>query len=84
MLKSVIQIEHNESSYELWLMFINSRDKLDDRLVAYKNAISALCIHAFTPNSNPELDSEYILDLFLQLINYLCSSREIENAIEKV
>ncbi|GJY45738.1 tetratricopeptide-like helical domain, zinc-finger domain protein [Tanacetum coccineum] len=77
-------IEHNESSYELWLMFINSRDKLDDRLFAYKNAISALCSHASTPNWNPELDSEYILDLFLQLVNCLCSSGEINNAIEKV
>ncbi|GKB38616.1 tetratricopeptide-like helical domain, zinc-finger domain protein [Tanacetum coccineum] len=61
-----------------------SRDKLDDRLFAYKNAISALCSHASTPNWNPELDSEYILDLFLQLVNCLCSSGEINNAIEKV
>ncbi|PWA94639.1 tetratricopeptide-like helical domain, zinc-finger domain protein [Artemisia annua] len=77
-------IEHNESSYELRLMFINSRDKLDDRLLAYKNAISALCSDASTPKSNPELDSECILDLFLQLVNCLCSSGEINNAIEKV
>ncbi|KAJ0887593.1 putative tetratricopeptide-like helical domain superfamily, zinc-finger domain-containing protein [Helianthus annuus] len=77
-------IEHNESSYELWLMFINSREKLDDRLLGYNTAISALCRHASTPNRDPKLDSECILDLFLQMINCLCSSGEVKNAIQQV
>ncbi|XP_076910629.1 uncharacterized protein LOC143568335 isoform X2 [Bidens hawaiensis] len=73
-------IENNESSYELWLMFINSREKLDDRLLAYNTAISALCGHASTLN----WDSECILDLFLQMINCLCSSGQVNNAIQNV
>ncbi|KAJ0752901.1 putative tetratricopeptide-like helical domain superfamily, zinc-finger domain-containing protein [Helianthus annuus] len=77
-------IEHNESSYELWLMFINSREKLDDRLLGYNTAISALCRHASTPNRDPKLDSECILDLFLQMIDCLCSSGEVKNAIQQV
>ncbi|KAI3705589.1 hypothetical protein L1987_75828 [Smallanthus sonchifolius] len=77
-------IDHNDSSYELWLMFINSREKLDDRLLAYYIALSALCRHASTPNRVPEFDSERILDLFLQMINCLCSSGEVHNAIQKV
>ncbi|KAI7745738.1 hypothetical protein M8C21_017546 [Ambrosia artemisiifolia] len=77
-------VEHNDSSYELWLMFINSREKIDDRLLGYNTAISALCQHASTPNRDPELDSECILDLFLQMINCLCSSGEVNNAIQKV
>ncbi|KAK9070515.1 hypothetical protein SSX86_010917 [Deinandra increscens subsp. villosa] len=77
-------VEHNESSYELWLMFINSREKLDDRLLGYNTAISALCRHASTPNRDLELDSECILDLFLQMINCLCSSGEVNKAVQKV
>ncbi|GKC46567.1 tetratricopeptide-like helical domain, zinc-finger domain protein, partial [Tanacetum coccineum] len=74
----------------LWIVYFyiyysnENRDKLDDRLLAYKNAMTVLCSHASTLNSNPELDSKYILGLFLQLVNCLCSSGEINNSIEKV
>ncbi|KAC9501782.1 hypothetical protein E3N88_45732 [Mikania micrantha] len=77
-------IEHCGSSYELWLMFINSREKLDDRLVGYNTAISALCFHASTSNCDPEFDSDCILDLFLQMINCLCSSGQVNIAIQIV
>ncbi|KAL8251855.1 hypothetical protein R6Q59_035548 [Mikania micrantha] len=77
-------IEHCDSSYELWLMFINSREKLDDRLVGYNTAISVLCCHASTSNCDPEFDSDCILDLFLQMINCLCSSGQVNIAIQIV
>ncbi|PQQ15662.1 uncharacterized protein Pyn_36157 [Prunus yedoensis var. nudiflora] len=39
-------VKYNDRSYELWLMCINSRMQLDDRLVTYDVALSALCRHA--------------------------------------
>ncbi|XP_071732416.1 uncharacterized protein [Rutidosis leptorrhynchoides] len=75
-------VEYNDSSYELWLMFINSREKLDDRLLAYNTALSALCRHASDPNTNPELNSECILDIYLQMLNFLCSCGQVNNAIQ--
>ncbi|KAI3757991.1 hypothetical protein L6452_05537 [Arctium lappa] len=77
-------VDHNKSSYELWLMFINSRDKLDDRLHGYNTALSALCHHASAPDRDPELDSECILDLLLQMMNCLCSCGQVDDAIQKV
>ncbi|KAJ9545558.1 hypothetical protein OSB04_025265, partial [Centaurea solstitialis] len=79
-----IQVDHNKSSYELWLMFINSRDKLDDRLHGYNTALSSLCHLASAPDRDPELDSERILDLLLQMMNCLCSSGQVDDAIQKV
>ncbi|XP_071713633.1 uncharacterized protein [Rutidosis leptorrhynchoides] len=76
-------VGYNQSSYELWLMFINSRKKLDDRLRGYDTALSALCRHAFAPDRNPELDSECILDMYLQMLNFLCSCGQVNNAIQK-
>ncbi|CAI9302802.1 unnamed protein product [Lactuca saligna] len=73
-------VEHNDSSYELWLMFINSREKLDDRLHGYNTAMSALSRHAIVLDFN----SACILDLFLQMINCLVSSGKVNNAIRKV
>lgn len=64
-------------------MFINSREKLNDRLLGYNRAISALCHHSSAPERNPDLDSECILDLFLQLLSCLCSSGQVNNAIQK-
>nr|XP_043614726.1 uncharacterized protein LOC122586803 [Erigeron canadensis] len=76
-------VEHNETSYELWLMFINSRERLNDRLSGYDAAISALCRHVSAPERNARLDSECILDLFLQMMSCLCSSGQVDNAIQK-
>lgn len=77
-------VEHNEESYELWLMYINSREQLDDRLVAYDNALSALSLHASSPGRDAMHSSECILDLFLQMIHTLCISGKVDKAIDKI
>ncbi|XP_057487483.1 uncharacterized protein LOC130773556 isoform X1 [Actinidia eriantha] len=77
-------VEHNEGSYELWLMYINSRIQLKDRLVAYDNALLALCRHASAADCDTVHASACILDLFLQLVNCLCISGNADEAIEKI
>ncbi|GFZ14886.1 hypothetical protein Acr_24g0010760 [Actinidia rufa] len=77
-------VEHNEGSYELWLMYINSRIQLKDRLVAYDNALLALCRHASAADCDTVHASACILDLFLQLVNCLCISGNADKAIEKI
>ncbi|KAK6929314.1 putative zinc-finger domain, partial [Dillenia turbinata] len=42
-------IKCNQGSYELWTMYINIRVQLDDWLIAYDTALSALCEHASAP-----------------------------------
>uniref|UniRef100_K7K7C1 Uncharacterized protein n=1 Tax=Glycine max TaxID=3847 RepID=K7K7C1_SOYBN len=59
-----------EESYVLWLMYINSRGKLADRLVAYDSALSVLCQHTSA-------------NLFLQMMHCLCMSGNVEKAIER-
>ncbi|XP_057436393.1 uncharacterized protein LOC130728829 isoform X2 [Lotus japonicus] len=72
-----------EGSYELWLMYINSRKKLDDRLAAYDAALSALCQQTSADPKDRMHESACILDLFLQMIDCLCMSGNIEKAIQK-
>ncbi|KAA8534236.1 hypothetical protein F0562_031753 [Nyssa sinensis] len=76
-------VEHNEGSYELWLIYINSRVQLEDRLIAYDTALSALCRHASSSDRDPAHASACILDLFLQMMNCLCISGNVGKAIEK-
>lgn len=78
-----LQVEHN-GSYELWLMYINSRAKLNDRLVAFDTALSALCRQASASDSHVMAASQRILDLFLQMMNFLCISGELDKAIHKI
>ncbi|RVW49444.1 hypothetical protein CK203_080201 [Vitis vinifera] len=80
----VLQIKHTEGSYELWLMFINSRAQLDERLVAYDTALSALCRHASASDRDAKHASACILDLFLQMMGCLCMSRNIRKAIQRI
>ncbi|PNT62498.1 hypothetical protein BRADI_4g04360v3 [Brachypodium distachyon] len=77
-------VQHNVYSYELWLMYINSRLRFDDRLDAYNDALSMLC--QMTADTGEELKdrSAFILDIFLQMIYFLCMSGNVEKAISKI
>ncbi|XP_027350072.1 uncharacterized protein LOC113861453 [Abrus precatorius] len=73
-----------EGSYVLWLMYINSQGKLDDRLVAYNTALSVLCQHASATPYDRIHESACILDLFLQMMDCLRMSGNVEKAIERI
>uniref|UniRef100_A0ACD5XMI4 Uncharacterized protein n=1 Tax=Avena sativa TaxID=4498 RepID=A0ACD5XMI4_AVESA len=77
-------VQHNVNSYELWLMYINSRLRFDDRLDAYNDALSMLC--QMTADTDNELKdrSAFILDIFLQMIYFLCMSGNVEKAIYRI
>uniref|UniRef100_A0A9I9DWU1 Putative zinc-finger domain-containing protein n=1 Tax=Cucumis melo TaxID=3656 RepID=A0A9I9DWU1_CUCME len=77
-------VKHNGQSYELWLMYINSRMNLDARLAAYDSAISALCDNIFSHNLDGKDASAHILDLILQMTNCLCMSGNVEKAIQRI
>lgn len=79
----ICQVKHNEGSYVLWLMYINSRMQLDDRLAAYDAALLALCRHASSAAKDGLQTSACILDLFLQMMDCLCMSGNVEKAIQK-
>ncbi|KAK7295701.1 hypothetical protein RJT34_18612 [Clitoria ternatea] len=70
-------------SYVLWLMYINSRGKLDDRLDAYDTALSVLCQHTSANPKDGIYESACILDLFLQMMDCLCMSGSVGKAIER-
>ncbi|KAK7394229.1 hypothetical protein VNO78_14751 [Psophocarpus tetragonolobus] len=76
-------VKHCEESYVLWLMYINSRGRLDDRLIAYDTALSVLCQHASATPQDIIHESACILDLFLQMMHCLCMSGNVEKAIER-
>ncbi|KAL3732194.1 hypothetical protein ACJRO7_028948 [Eucalyptus globulus] len=76
-----IAVKHNQGSYELWLMYINSRSKLEDRLRAYEDALLALCHHSSASNGHASM---CILDLFLQMVNCLCLCGRVDKAIEMI
>ncbi|KAL5206204.1 hypothetical protein ABZP36_034413 [Zizania latifolia] len=77
-------VQHNVYSYELWLMYINSRLRFDDRLDAYNDALSMLC--QMTADTDVELKdrSAFVLDIFLQMVYFLCMSGNIEKAISRI
>ncbi|TMW93488.1 hypothetical protein EJD97_011585 [Solanum chilense] len=77
-------VEHAEGSYELWLLYINSRTLLDERLAAYDAALFALCRHASVSDRNALFASDGILDILLQMMNCLCMSGNIATAIDKI
>ncbi|XP_056161252.1 uncharacterized protein LOC115673039 isoform X2 [Syzygium oleosum] len=76
-----IAVKHNQGSYELWLMYINSRSKLEDRLHAYEDALLALCHHSSASNGHASM---CILDLFLQTVNCFCLCGRVDKAIEMI
>ncbi|XP_024020478.1 uncharacterized protein LOC21409015 isoform X4 [Morus notabilis] len=77
-------VKYNAGSYELWLMYINSRMHLHDRLATYDAALSALCHNASASEWDGVHTSACILDLFLQMIDCLCMSGNVEKAIQKI
>ncbi|KAL2549193.1 putative zinc-finger domain [Forsythia ovata] len=77
-------VELNRTSYELWLMYINSREQLIDRLAAYDAALSALCCEASNFDRDARHASECILDIFVQMMNCLCMSGNVEKAAQKI
>ncbi|XP_044512470.1 uncharacterized protein LOC123230347 [Mangifera indica] len=77
-------VKHNEGSYGLWLMYINSRIQLDDQLGAYDAALSALCRHASSSDGDERHASARILDVFLQMVECLCMSGNIEKVIRRI
>ncbi|CAK7325646.1 unnamed protein product [Dovyalis caffra] len=77
-------VKNNDRSYGLWLIYINSRIHLDDRLVAYNAALSALCRHASSFDRDNTYASACILDLFLQTMDCLCMSGNVGKAIQKI
>ncbi|XP_038679052.1 uncharacterized protein LOC119980430 isoform X1 [Tripterygium wilfordii] len=77
-------VKHNEGSYVLWLMYINSRGQLDERLSAFSNALLALCRNAYMLDGDGVCASAYILDLFLQMIECFCVSENVDMAIQKI
>ncbi|KAJ6804744.1 uncharacterized protein M6B38_184545 [Iris pallida] len=77
-------VQHNEGSYELWLLYINSRMQLSDRLEAYEYALTTFC-HKENPfDKERRYTSACILDIFLQMIDFLCMSGDVEKAIRRV
>lgn len=65
-------------------MYINSRIKLDDRLVAYEAALSALCCLTSASNLDRVNASSCILDLYLQMVEFLRMSGNFGKAIQKI
>lgn len=77
-------VQHNEGSYELWLMYINSRMQLDDRLNAYEYALTTFCSIENAFDEERCYISTCILDIFLQMIDFLRMSGNVEKAIQKI
>ncbi|KAJ6322807.1 hypothetical protein OIU77_012617 [Salix suchowensis] len=77
-------VKNNERSYGLWLMYINSRIHLDDRLLAYNAALTALCRQTSALDKDNMYASACILDLFLQMMDCLCMSGNVGKAIQKI
>jgi hypothetical protein len=77
-------VQHNVYSYELWLMYINSRLRFDDRLDAYNDALSMLCQMTTDTDQDLKERSAFILDIFLQMIYFLCMSGNVEKAISRI
>ncbi|KAJ1435530.1 putative zinc-finger domain [Sesbania bispinosa] len=69
--------------YKLPARTSGCRKKLDDRLAAYDVALSVLCQHASAAPKDRIHESACILDLFLQMMDCLCMSGNVEKAIQK-
>jgi len=65
-------------------MYINSRLRVDDRLDAYNDALSMLCQMTADNDKDLQERSAFILDIFLQMIYFLCMSGNVEKAISRI
>uniref|UniRef100_A0A0E0RIV3 Putative zinc-finger domain-containing protein n=1 Tax=Oryza rufipogon TaxID=4529 RepID=A0A0E0RIV3_ORYRU len=77
-------VQHNVCSYELWLMYINSRLRFDDRLDAYNDALSMLCQMTAVTDMELKDRSSFVLDIFLQMVYFLCMSGNVDKAISRI
>ncbi|XP_021861501.2 uncharacterized protein [Spinacia oleracea] len=77
-------VKHSEVSYELWLLYINSRGRLDDRFSAYERALSRLCNYGSANHEQWMHRSAAILDLFMQMMYCLCVSGNSSNAVRRI
>jgi hypothetical protein len=77
-------VRNNKYSYDLWLIYINSRLKLEDQLSAFSDAISTVCQLGPTSEKEQKDQSSIILDLYLHMVNTLCMSGSTEAAISRV
>ncbi|PKA63247.1 hypothetical protein AXF42_Ash017715 [Apostasia shenzhenica] len=78
----LLAVQHNKGSYELWLMYINSRMLSNDRLNAYDKALSILCQ---VKDYDEMTDfSASVLDIFLQMIDFLCMSGQVVQAVSTI
>ncbi|CAL0308299.1 unnamed protein product [Lupinus luteus] len=75
-------VKNCKVSYALWLMYINSQKRIDDRLASYDAALSVLCQHVSSAPEDRMHESACILDLFLHMLACLCMSGNVEKAIE--
>lgn len=78
------QVKYNQGSYEIWLMYINSRPKLNNRFAAYEEALSALRDHTSVPDVEMCHSSSCILDVFLQMIDCYCVSGYSDKASQMI
>jgi hypothetical protein len=65
-------------------MYINSRLRFDDRLDAYNDALSMLSQMTADTDDDLKERSASILDIFLQMIYFLCLSGNLEKAISRI
>ncbi|XP_042456037.1 uncharacterized protein LOC122040680 isoform X1 [Zingiber officinale] len=77
-------VQHNSSSYDLWLMYVNSRVKLDDRLNAYNNALRTLCQVKLTCDKEKRSRSAHVLDIFLQMVDCLRMCGNVDKAVQRI
>ncbi|KAH7307467.1 hypothetical protein KP509_22G060700 [Ceratopteris richardii] len=74
-------VQHNNGSYELWMMFINTRRHIKDRLEAYESAIVTLGRSGDPQYHALGNKSCLLLDLSLQKLNFLCMADMKQEAV---
>ncbi|CAM6129700.1 unnamed protein product [Calypogeia fissa] len=67
-------VQYNPASYELWVLYINSRSDFQSRLEAYEKAIVALADEGTQQQLDKEELSACLLDLGLQMLYFWCVS----------
>uniref|UniRef100_A0A803N089 Uncharacterized protein n=1 Tax=Chenopodium quinoa TaxID=63459 RepID=A0A803N089_CHEQI len=77
-------VKHCEVSYELWLLYINSRERLVERFSAYEKALYRLCHYSATNDEQLKHRSATILDLFLQMLYCFCVSGNLAKAVQRI
>ncbi|KAG9445139.1 hypothetical protein H6P81_016479 [Aristolochia fimbriata] len=78
-----LAIQYNDDSYELWLLYINSRMQLHSRLEAYDTAIREFISKAHS-SSGSKHASSCLVDLLLEMLDFLCMSGNADKAISRI